>query len=121
MKIKIKVTKEILKRSMNCELMEGSRTTNCAISLAVREIFPEAETMLRVIYPSVITYEKIEIPQEAQDFIVIFDRKDPEARALMTPIEFEVELTDEVIEALPINIDEAKEILKNSSTLELVD
>lgn len=40
MKIKIKVTKDILKRSMMCGVNDCEVSRNCAISLAVREIAP---------------------------------------------------------------------------------
>jgi hypothetical protein len=122
MKLKIKVTKEILEKSKKCG--DGSLFKigeNCAIALAVRDIFPLAYVDSRKIHAlgycqnfETIIY----LPQNARDFIDVFDSSIAEERAKMPEIEFEVELNEKVLNT--INIDQAKEAIKNSTTLELI-
>lgn len=125
MKLKIKVTKEILKASMYCgtEYCETSVAQNCAIALAVKEIFPDAWVKTNSIdfIKNDIYQASIPLPINAQNFILEFDRMKnyPKERLAMDEIEFKVTLTNKVLEL--INIDEAKEALKKSSTLELID
>ncbi len=121
MKLKIKVTKEILERSMWCATSvadEKSAMGNCAIALACREIFPKCRVGFTRIF---IGPFKISIPESACDLIYEFDKlsRKPLKRLLMEPLEFEVDLPDALIER--INIDEVREILKESETLELVE
>ena len=40
--IKVKVTKEILRKSMMCGINNTNFHQNCAIALAIREVFPDA-------------------------------------------------------------------------------
>ena len=122
MKLKIKVTKEILKASMMCGTKPNDKEwLNCAIALAVRDIFPTAE-----VYGSSIEYNEddtliSELPKIAERFIIRFDslKDTPKERLKMTPIEFEVNIPDEVIDE--IGIDQAIEIINNSKTLEYAD
>lgn len=131
-KLTIKVTRDILERSSNCatdgENGEGYGS-NCAIALAVREIFPTAWVYPESIKPfnsELNIYEDdedeikelISLPEEARRFIVQFDAFTPKLRTIMRELEFEVEVPDRVIEKL-VSIDEIKEILKTSKTLEL--
>lgn len=136
-KLKIKVTKDILKKSAHCGIYEDERDAvghNCAIALAVREIFPHAwvcrteiavyraeEDILDLMrgFKCVAPIAKIYLPINAQWFIMNFDMLEgqPSERLLMEELEFEVEIPDVLLET--INIDELREILKNSSTLEL--
>jgi hypothetical protein len=123
MKLKIKVTKEILRKSMLCGTTFGSKVAaNCAVSLAVREIFPNALTGNDSIVIDSLNLSKGEIllPYEAMVFIRKFDglKIIPHLRPHLPELEFEVELPQDYIDS--INIDEIKELLKDSKTLELV-
>ena len=127
-KLKIKVTKEILFKSQLCQ-QEGVSAgvngvgANCAIALAVRDIFPYAwisDDNIDAYY-----FERgenrdfdIPLPKEAKEFISDFDKSTPEERVKMPEIEFEVDISDDVLQK--INIDEVKELLKNHPTLELI-
>lgn len=123
MKLKIKVTKEIIEKAIWCgtESETGYHVSkNCAVALAVRDIFPEARVSHLGFYPFCHTMlDAIIIPSKAQDFIKHFDRlaDNPEARLYMDPIEFEVDIPDSVIEY--IGIDEIQKIVEKSETLEL--
>lgn len=125
-KLKIKVTKDILRRSMMC----GTNTIyecvsqNCAIALACREIFPGCDVGsdgIEGVDVIKTNYWKIRLPSEAGEFISKFDRLvfTPEERLNLPELEFEVELNDDVLAC--INIDEAKEVLKTSETLKLIE
>lgn len=118
------MTKDILQRSMMCGTSLFNKfeiTKSCAIALAVRDIFPKAEVMLDSLYPTENVSCCISLPPEATYFIYTFDKlKDsPKTRITMPEISFEIDVPDAIIEK--IGIDEAKEILKKSDTLELVE
>jgi len=127
MKIKITVTKEILRESMMCGTQGKSSNsyiqTNCPIALAVREIFPKAIVGPFALFISGNFGEnnKVLLPVEASRFIKIFDRlkRTPNVRLNLPELEFDVILSDGAISALPINIDEAIKIINGSKTLEL--
>ena len=123
MKLKIKVTKEILERSMWCSTdaaNEGEKGVmgNCAIAVACREIFPKCFVNSDTISTGSFI---IPLPYIAMNLIDEFDNLShrPLKRLLMQPLEFEVELPDKLIDS--IDIDEVREILKESETLELVE
>lgn len=121
MKLKIKVTKEIIKKAMWCGVMEmTSYVSNCAVALAVREVFPHAKFLGSDIVIGKVSTARISVPAWVTEWVTMFDRYicDPVKRLELDPIEFKVELTDEIIDL--INIDEAKRIIAESSTLELV-
>ncbi len=118
--LKIKVTKEILERSKMCGIHNIKVSTNCAVALAVRDIFPRANVELEYIEPfTKLESERIELPMEATDYIILFDefKKTPLIRLMMPEIEFEVIIPDTVIDQ--INIDEIKPLLQNHPTLKL--
>lgn len=125
----IKVTKEILYESSFCPVLIPGQTAsdfqakfirgNCAISNAVREVFPLAETFRNCICPfGLMGVSEIRLPQEASEFISQFDFARPEKRIEMQPISFEIEVPQEVIDK--IGIEEVTRILSESKTLELV-
>ncbi len=137
MKITIKITKDILKKSMMCGSYPTDKNIgqNCAIALAIRDIFPDAHIQKYKILTNyyckenilskrgLATYvEEINIllPDIASDFIILFDslRLIPENRLLLPELSFEIEISDELIETIGIN--EAIEIINKSETLELV-
>lgn len=125
MKLKIKVTKEILKQSMYCGSNDCAR--NCAISVGVREVWPHAAVTQNDITPfCYLNYNGKEDyshlifinDKSVRNFINEFDslRHTPEQRLLMPELEFEVEIDPDV--HLPnINFDK---IISESKTLELV-
>jgi hypothetical protein len=142
MKIKVTVTKEILKRSMMCGVgnKDWSCVTeesfknkvgvgfNCAIGEAVNELLPGAW-----VSPSAIRIYKsheqmlrggeiheIDLPTEAIAFIPRFDalKSNPEARLELPELSFEIELPEGLINE--IGISQAYKILSESKTLELI-
>jgi len=121
-KLRIRVTKEILRRSAHCE--GKGIAANCAIALAVRDILPRAAVSNDHIFafyydeqglvdPSV-EYQ-IHLPKKARDFIFAFDRSNPQIRTQMQEMEFEVELPDAVIDK--IGIAEATRAIERAATL----
>lgn len=123
-KLKIKVTKDILKKSMMCGTDDQLIVHGCAVALAVREIFPYASVGGDTISPYMKAMfnpnHMIELPRSASCFIADFDRLrlQPEKRLDLPELEFEVSLPQSVIDA--VNISELEQTLKTSETLELV-
>lgn len=125
MKLIIMVTKEILKRSAMCGLCPGSEPGlighNCAIALAVRDIFPGAYVQPQCILPfggnPYLGAPKISLPSEAISFISRFDGYTYEGRLRMHEISFEIEVPDSVIER--IDISELTPLLENHPNLKL--
>lgn len=128
MTIKIKVTKDILERSKMCNYKAAS---NCAIALAVRDLFPKALVRTRSVnllgylgvndeFVIVPQPDKSILPFKALDFILDFDclSDNPELRVKLEPIEFELEIPDYVIEQ--IGISQCYKVLSESKTLEMV-
>lgn len=121
MKLKIKVTKQILEKSKNCGVTElnGFRGMSCAVALAVRDIFPEANIGAGEIWPFWPNQKVVIIlPDNAKSFISRFDRTSPYGRTLINEMEFEIKIQNDVIDQ--INIDEIKPLLENHPTLELI-
>lgn len=138
MKILIKVTKEILEKSSRCIQETGF---NCAIALAVREIFPNSWTRSAFIHIldmnqlndtkikepkksfgnliDEFTLFMIQLPEEAQIFIDEFDSNGIKERLEMEPISFEIDVPDELINE--IGISQVFKILSESKTLEHVN
>lgn len=125
-KLKIKVTKDILEKSKNCGVSSACNVpANCAISLAMRDLFPHARVygggqiafMGEKIYN--INYNSV-LPTKAFEFMRHFDQlvDYPQMRPNLLELEFEVEIPDSVIEQ--INIEELKPLLINHPTLQLV-
>jgi hypothetical protein len=123
--LKIKITKDILKKSMYCGNMDTGK--NCAIALAVRDIFPEACVGCSYIYPHHYGSDvcnpfknQMPLPDEARNFIENFDnlRDSPEKRLEMEELEFSVKIPDSLISE--IDISSITEILKDHKNRELV-
>lgn len=115
MKLKIKVTKEILEESKN----SGCKSRYCAIARAASCLF----NWVSVGSSSMLVQNgddpvRIDLPLVAVDFIRDFDRGSPDDRCQMAPIEFEIDVPEAVIET--IGLSEVHRILKGSTTLELV-
>lgn len=136
MKILIKVTKEILEKSKMCGRNSKYDLigANCAIALAIREIFPSAHICISYIDPFYYYYDNlrrtplsiecnrfnhIKLPLEASKFIYKFDRSTPKGRVKLDELSFEIDIPQSIIDK--IGISEAKEIINKSQTLELVE
>jgi hypothetical protein len=118
MRLKIFVTPEILERAKWCGEVGGLAAYNCAIALAVREIFPKASVTRHSIHPFDSPDFHMPLPSAATAFISDFDVSTPKQRPDMPPIDFEIDVPDSVIEM--IGIEEATEIIRKSETLEIV-
>lgn len=119
MKLKINITKEVLKKSMWCgtgEMEWCFITKSCAIALAICNVFPNASVIPGKIN-LIGTGISIKLPNEATKFIETFDslRNTPEERLNLPEFSFEIEVPESVIDQ--INIDD----IKNSNTLELCE
>lgn len=116
MKIRIKITKDILKRSINCSCNE-LRTRNCALAIALQEVFPDAWVGLDIMSFSGSSF--VPTTSEMRDFINEFDGTFPKEERLELPEQsFEINVPDGIIKA--ISLHELETILSKSSTLELV-
>lgn len=108
MKLKIKVTKEVLAATMRCGTFNNHEkiSENCAIAFAVRDIFPMAmvgyENLrpLGCMNPNLI----IKLDGETTYFIQNFDsiKNYPELRLTLPEYEFEIELPDELVDLVNI-------------------
>lgn len=155
MKLLIKVTKKIYRKSMLCgigdpnlpEIFCASIAENCAIALAVRELAPFASVQYRGIFwlkydSTLITALQLnnkfsmakavkevnmksirqilytELDDATWNMIDSFDRATPTERLVLPEFSFEVDFPDILINRIGIN--QIKEILKNSETLQEV-
>jgi hypothetical protein len=121
-KLRISVTKEILEKSKMCGTDSGKLISmNCAVALAVIDIFPRScvSTSNIAVFHIGLGVTLISLPEAACRFIDNFDKLSAEDRVKMEPISFEIEIPDEVINQ--INIDEIRPLLVNHPTLELVE
>lgn len=119
--MRIHVTKDIINKAKYCgENKTEIISESCAIALAVRDLFPE----VRVTDYSIqfgrngYIYATSYLPFEAREFITKFDETTVEQREQMSPISFNIEVPDKVIDK--ISIEEIERILENSETIELV-
>ena len=71
MKLKIKVTKDVLKRSINCNSLQAGVSKNCAIAVAIRDIFPNASVGVFDMY--ILGVGNVDLPENAREFISKFD------------------------------------------------
>ena len=117
--LKISIVKEIIEQCKNCgnENEEHEIGKNCAVAVALIDIFPNVYVTNYYISPFGIDHEKehilrIPLPIVAQQFIKLFDafRLTPKLRLLLPEFEFTIDVHDEVIEQ--INIDEVRELIK---------
>ena len=115
----IVITKEIITQCKNCGTGNDIRRVenNCAIAIALADIFPSVYVTNLFIFPFGIDRElKIPIPTIAQQFINLFDgfRLMPGLRLMLPAFEFIIDIPDEVVEH--INIDEVKELIKKNDS-----
>lgn len=124
MKITIHITKEVLEKTKTCSPKTGFVTANCAISYAVREIFPEALTSPVLNHPlkawKITNLENtfnIPIPESAAEYAMRFDMTPESKRPSLPEFSFEIDVPTSVIEK--IGIGEVYKILSESKTLTL--
>ena len=120
---KIVITKDIIAQCKNCGTTNDDRQVenNCAIAVALADIFPKVYVTDLYIFPFGIEGDKekdikISMPVIAKQFIKLFDgfRFTPRLRLMLPAFEFTIDIADEVIEQ--INIDDVKELIKTSDT-----
>lgn len=145
MKLRVKITKEVLEKSKHCLVKKIVRSetiavgvtlttvetqndedhylpfsSNCAVYHAVNELIPDAKVDSAFI--GVLDAEgksfHITLPDSAIAFIQQFDFMDMNQRMLLPEMEFEIDVPDGLIDS--IGIDEVKKVLEESTTLELV-
>lgn len=117
-KLQITVTKEILKRSMMCGVDDAENITeNCAIALAIRDVFPRAYVGCEKLFFGVPDLS-VKLPYEAAKYVRRFDSlRDATIERLDLPeITFEVEVPDEVIDKIDIS-----KIYEGHPTLQLIE
>lgn len=117
---KITISKEIIAQCKNCGTDNDARLVenNCAIAIALSDIFPSVYVTNLFIFPFGIDSElKIPMPLIAQQFINLFDgfRLMPGLRMLLPAFEFTIDIPDKVLEQ--INIDEVKELIKKNNPI----
>jgi len=119
----IVITKEIIVQCKNCGTGNDDRRVenNCAIAVALADIFPKVYVTDLYIFPFGIEGDKekdikISMPVVAQQFIKLFDgfRFTPRLRLILPAFEFTIDIHDEVIEQ--INIDDVKALVKKAGT-----
>lgn len=98
--IKVKVTKDILRESMMCGTNAKLKTKNCAVALAIKEIFPFASVGVFEYYPvsTKTTYAR----HDGGTFIKMFDLSTPAERLLLPETEITLDITDEILEAIDL-------------------
>ena len=130
MELKVKVTKEILEKSKNCgELCwrDAPVYSNCAVALAVRDIFPFASVVYYAFEPFFCDESKepdikyIQAPHNGVDFIELFDSSTPKERLQLPETVVTLQITDEIIDVLNTQIDNWEEVVNASPILELVN
>ena len=128
MKLKIKITQEVLEATKMCGIdrfiLKGSisfsYSQNCAITNACRELFPNCFTLDKIYMINKYDYRITiaNLPVCATNFIDQFDKATSEERVKMKPFEFEIELTEEALDL--ISIDQITKVLETSTTLKVV-
>lgn len=141
MKLQINVTKEVIAKARFCpsgselqnniifnkglkkyEPLEHYIANNCAVALAIKELFPNARvgsTVITIPNERAFKDPEIKLPIIACTFIRLFDELTPGDRLQMPPISFEIDVPDKVINR--IGISEATAIIEKSETLAIVE
>jgi hypothetical protein len=116
--LKIVISKAIIQQAKYCGSENDADTVgnNCAVAIAVIDIFPNVYVSGYHIFPFGMGCENeqrlsIPLPVIAQQFIKLFDgfHLTPKLRLLLPEFEFTIDIPDEVIEQ--INIDDVKEFI----------
>ncbi len=102
MQFKLKITKDILKRSAMCGGSDTSLIShNCAFALAFRELIPNTAVYSEATQFNDVNFKSIKRVHNTPAqifFIKQFDGASPPERKDMPEQEFDVEIPDEVIE-----------------------
>lgn len=104
-----------------CGIDKGCVGENCAIALAVREIAPNAGVSpMKIFWTGALGRMTIIslLPANVTRMIFLFDKASPKERLKLPEFSFEVDFPDELVER--IGIQEVKQILEKSETLEEV-
>lgn len=114
-RLKIKVTKEVIAISRFCQ--GPTTSSNCAIARSVRRLFPDFQVTYDDVYLGLNEHVCL-LPEIARNFIINFDklRDTPDERLKLNPIEFEVDIPEKYFP----EISEVHKILANCQTMELV-
>lgn len=133
--LEIIVSSEVIKASSLCGFdnngnaapfkvlpLDRQPATNCAIALAVRDIFPEADIGEEMIYPfgsgdRSRDTKQIPMPYEAVSFIEKFDVSTPGRRGSMKPFSFKIDIPDHIIDDIPLP--DINKIINESKTLKI--
>jgi hypothetical protein len=122
---KIKVTKNILELSKECGTHNDPETigNNCAIALALKDIFPEVFVTNSDICPFGIDQKNnpktlsIPMPKIARDFVKVFDSLSAvhKLRLHLPEFEFSIDIPDDIIS--DIDIEEVKDLLERKGSI----
>jgi hypothetical protein len=142
MRLRININAEVLERSMFCSsgkplekiTIGEADVSNCAIALAIRDLFPFAiitideirflkeehmkMSALTVIRDISLKVPRCTLPQRASNFIQEFDAACYEERLDLEQFSFEIDVPEEVINS--ISIDDLNKALVGSTTMEIV-
>ena len=130
MKLRIFITKNIIKQSMNCginvPLCDAKFGQNCAIGVAIVKLFgmkswvatDEIRIYAKNYNPGINPIYLIPLPEIASDFISAFDDLIPEDRIKMIPISFDIDIPEELVEKLGLSY--MHKIIEIEPQLELV-
>lgn len=127
MKIRIHVTKDVLKESMHCPLSRhigwkdetafDFLKENCAVSLAIRDLFPKAKTYQACVLLDGTFKTRVHFELRVMKYVKAFDDVYTYEERLQLPeMSFEIIVPDEIINQ--IGIHEVDRILSESKTLE---
>lgn len=118
MKVTVKITKKVLKQSMNCGGGNDSDVqTNCAVALAVRDIFPQVKVQCNYYQPF---GNQINANHNGESFIKEFDKlvDSPKERLKLPETIIELQITEEILSELNKK-NNWQEIVNNSENLTL--
>lgn len=141
--MRIHVTKDVLNKAKYCAwdkknniptTKDAYTGSNCAIAVAINDLFPNSIVSSEEIY-FFKNKEEVDnyydgyshmkppfatclLPEAAIEMIYQFDDSNPVEREQMEPLSFDIEIHDKVLET--ISLDEVSKALSGSKTMELV-
>jgi hypothetical protein len=121
MKLKIKITKSVIDRSLNCGTDGRSISQSCGIAVAIRDLFPKAAIWGEDWTSNTsLSCQFIKSTEDMKDFVIEFDSYLGDVQKLYSLVgkEFEIDIPDEIIDE--IGISQATQIINTSESLELV-
>lgn len=121
MTILVKVTPEVLKRPMFCGFDGRPIILSCMLTEAFRDLFTNCHVVVdtaNLLGEVSGSGDEITLPDLAIDKRRVFDSLGPNARLLMSPFSFEIEVPEYVISK--IGLGEIYRVLSESKSLELV-